>query len=242
MSWYWILAGGLLLVLAVSTLYYTNTFRYAKSLVLIMQTSPYEQVGTGAGRILVLGDSTGYGTGVKDSRESIAGRIGIDFPAYTIVNLSVNGDTVEKAIAREDSIEGEFDLVLLQLGANNIIKKVSLEKSLSDIQVLKELLSEHTKQVVMMSSGNVGGAAAFTGAEQEEYERLSRKFHQAVANYAETEPGFTYLHFFEEPNNDPFVLDPETYMAMDGLHPSGAGYGLWYQELKPILDLLLSKE
>lgn len=51
----------------------TGWWRYALTGYLIARVTPYEQVGTGGGSILVIGDSTGYKTGASRSSESVAG-------------------------------------------------------------------------------------------------------------------------------------------------------------------------
>jgi len=239
MHWYILLAGVVLML--IFSLYYTNALRYAKSLYLIAQITPYEQVGTSEKRILIIGDSTGYGTGARDQRETIAGRIGAEWPEFSITNKSVNGDTIASATDRVKNIDGQYDLILLQLGANDIIQKHPLADVLNDLEQLIAILTPHTKEIVMMSAGNVGGAPAFRRV-KEDYQYRSRQFHQALEEFAVTQPHFTYVHFYEDPAEDPFVLDPARYMALDGLHPTDAGYGLWYQTLAPVLKKILSAE
>ena len=65
---------------------FTNSWQFAKTIWLIATVTPYEQVGNGTTtqKILVLGDSTGYGTGAESGNKSIAGLLGADFPAYSI--------------------------------------------------------------------------------------------------------------------------------------------------------------
>jgi hypothetical protein len=46
-------------------------------------------------RVLVIGDSTGVGTGASDSADSVAGRIARDYPGTEIVNRAQDGDKVE---------------------------------------------------------------------------------------------------------------------------------------------------
>jgi len=78
MNWIaWLLVGlGILSVLLLAT----GWWRYVLTGYLIARVAPYEQPGGGAGSILFIGDSTGYGTGASRSDESVAGQLG---NAYT---------------------------------------------------------------------------------------------------------------------------------------------------------------
>jgi len=237
MTWYWVLGGGILILVVLA--YYTNVFRYAKSLYLISTIEPYEQVGAGAGRILFVGDSTGYGTGAADAADSVAGRLGAEFPDYAIENRSVNGDTIAEATQRVQSLTGQYDLIILQLGGNDIIQKHPIEEIESAVADLYAVVLPHAAHVIMLSAGNVGGAAAFRDDTPLEYQELSRQYHARLEQFAATRPEFTYVNLFDEPADDPFVAEPQIYLAIDGLHPSSAGYALWYARLAPIVRSVL---
>ena len=57
----------------------------------------------------------------------------------------------------------------------------------------------------------------------------SRTLHDLV-RAAATRYQVAYVSLFLEPETDPFVTDPHL-TAADGLHPSDAGYLVWYREL-----------
>ena len=96
------------------------------------------------------------------------------------------------------------------------------------------------EKVVMISSGNVGTAAAFSGTKKAgEYERLSRQFREMFISVA-LESGVTYVDLFEEPENDLFLREPKKYLAIDGLHPTKEGYAYWYQTLGPVVSQSLN--
>ncbi len=48
--------------------------------------------------------------------------------------------------------------------------------------------------------------------------------------------GATYVNLFQERADDPFARRPELN-ARDGLHPSDAGYRVWFAELDSQADL-----
>ena len=49
--------------------------------------------------------------------------------------------------------------------------------------------------------------------------------------YASCINGALYVSLYEDKADDPFAQQPGALNASDGLHPSDAGYQLWYDEL-----------
>ena len=237
----------ILVVLAIVLIaWFTGAIRLAKTIWLIAEVKPYEQTGVGENpqSILVLGDSTGYGTGAGAGKYSIAGLIGADYPGYSVTNNSKNGRTIGEALTEIKTLptEPKQTLLLLQIGGNDILQKKELDVVRSE---LKELYSEaklRATNVVMLSSGNVGTAARFVGTSREgEYDRLSRQFRDMFISVA-NEAGVTYVDLFEERENDVFLREPKKYFAIDGLHPSAAGYMYWYLKLGPVVQVILSEK
>ena len=127
----------------------------------------------------------------------------------------------------------------MQIGGNDILQKRDLKEVETELREVITALSDNTDNVVMISTGNVGGASAFTGTDEAvEYETLTRQFRAMVMKVRDQTP-LTYVDLFLEPNVDIISLNPEKYLAIDGLHPSSEGYGLWYAILKPTLDEVL---
>lgn len=234
----------ILVVLALALLmWFTGALRMLKTIWLIVEVKPYEQMGAGENprSIFVLGDSTGYGTGAGSGKYSIAGLLGADYLNYSVTNNSVNGRTIGEALTEINTLptEPRHELLLLQIGGNDILQKRDVDVVRRELTQLYIEAKKRSVQVVMISSGNVGTAAAFTGTKKAgEYERLSRQFRQMFIEVA-AESGVTYVDLFEEPENDTFLREPKKYLAIDGLHPSKAGYAYWYQTLGPVIKELL---
>jgi lysophospholipase L1-like esterase len=231
----------LLAVLAIA--WFTGTVRTLKTIWLIVEVKPYEQIGTGENpaTIFILGDSTGYGTGAGKKQYSVAGLLGTDYPNYSVVNNSKNGRTIGEALKEIKTLpkENKHALMLLQIGGNDILQKRDLDIVRTELAQLYDEANERSAYVVMISSGNVGAAAAFTGTKKAgEYERITRQFRQMFIEIA-NESGVEYVDLFEEPEDDVFLKEPKKYLAMDGLHPSKEGYAYWYATLGPIISSLL---
>jgi len=234
----------ILIILLVAGLGYlaifSNAVRMVQSLYLIASVTPYERELKGAPTILVLGDSTGYGTGANESEATIAGRIGADFPQYSIINQSKNGRIIEQLKADLATLikEADYELILLQIGANDVLQARDPEIVSAELTAIFLILKERTPHIIMMSSGNIGGAPAFKGEEAKALTARSRIFREMFIKTA-AETGVTYVDLFKEPADDLFIIEADKYMAIDGLHPTGAGYALWYELLRPILKTKL---
>jgi lysophospholipase L1-like esterase len=76
----------------------------------------------GVSRILVLGDSYGFGHGVED-RETAASLLARDVPATEVVNLSVTGYSTDQQLLllRDRGLAWNPDLVILFLCANDLM-------------------------------------------------------------------------------------------------------------------------
>lgn len=239
MNWYYICGG--IVVLVIGVLLFTNAGRYVKTFLLIARVSPYEQPGGGAGSIYVIGDSTGYGTGATRSADSVAGRLGNDYTWYRIQNNSVNGRLIAGALEAANTLSGEYDLILLQIGANDLIAGRSVEAVVADMQQLIDTTRSHAAHVIVLSSGNIGAVPAFSGEDAARLERASRQYTRSMLELANRYQDVNYVPLFDEPSEDPFVADPDRYTAIDGLHPTSAGYAIWYEKAQPYFDQVLEQ-
>lgn len=213
-----------------------------KTLYLIARVSPaYEQPGTGDRTLLLLGDSTGYGTGAANRHETTAGRIGAAFPSLKIENNSVNGRTAVELLAVANQLEGKYDVILMQIGANDLLAGDTPESVTKTIESLVEILKTHTEQVIVLTSGNIGAAWRFEGDKATTFANVS-KTHDVLMKKSSMANNFSFISLWTEPSEDPFVTDPKKYTAFDGLHPTSAGYAIWFAALQPILKKTLSSE
>ncbi|MEJ0054062.1 MAG: GDSL-type esterase/lipase family protein [bacterium] len=208
-------------------------YRASISLGLVRAAKPFELGGTNyAKTLLVLGDSTGVGVGAARPEETVAGLLGKGIGATYVENHAVSG-AVSKDLKKQmaQTKLGRYDAILLQIGANDIIAWRSAPDTAATLAPLLEELSKRGGRVYWMSAGNVGGATIFPFFLRPFYTALNLKYHSAFAALAQ-EKGITYVNLYTPPAKDPFAKHPEIYLAKDGLHPSSAGYALFYQRLK----------
>lgn len=219
---------------------FTDVGRYAKTVLLIAKVSPYEQPGGGAGSIYVIGDSTGYGTGASASEDSVVGRLGNAYTWYRIQNDSKNGRKIAGAVDALGSISEKQDVLILQIGANDLLAGTSVDTVVAEMKHLIELSRDKADQVVVITAGNIGAAPAFVDTNSASaLTEASREYDAKLIALAHQYQNVAFVSLFDEPQDDPFVTNASELMSMDGLHPSSAGYQVWYEKSLPYFETIL---
>ncbi len=195
-------------------------------------------------RVLIIGDSTGAGTGADDPADSVAGRIAREFPSVEIINMSINGAKASEVFQQLESLDDNgFDLVLLQVGGNDILKGTDPDMLKNTVAEIIRLAGRFAPEIIFMSTGNVGSAPAFFPPMSWIYTERTRTV-RSVFMLVSREKGIEYVDLFREKSEDPFLADPQKYFAADMIHPGSEGYALWYEELKnqsSLVEILSSR-
>jgi len=200
-------------------------------------------------RILIAGDSTAVGTGAARPEESVAGLFGRDNPDAEIVNVSGNGKRVGELLnelavkVRPFHRQGRtldaltFQLIVLQIGANDIVYLTPLSQLRSDLNALLIRARELSPTVLVLHSGNIGAAPLFPWPLSAFYTARTREVRSLYQELAAQNDAH-YVDLFRERGADVFLRDPVQYYASDLYHPSSAGYALWYRRIREVLDKL----
>lgn len=186
-------------------------------------------------KVLFIGDSTAIGTGVKSPKDSIAGRFFKDHPHSEIINLGKNGLRTKKLIPILERQKNKYNLVVVQVGGNDILGFVDIKELKNEISRALQLSKKLSRNIVLLTSGNVGSAPFFPKPLGYFYTKKTLEVRKLFKNEAR-ENGAIYIDLFKERDKDEFLKDPKKYFAKDMLHPSSDGYGLWYQEFKKTLE------
>jgi lysophospholipase L1-like esterase len=197
------------------------------------RATPYERplVADARCRVLVVGDSTGVGTGAEHARDSLAGRMADDFPAVAIVNRARNGAKTGDACQQLDGEAGRrYDVVLIHVGGNDILRRTPLRQVASDVEVLLERACRIGTHVLVTTTPNVGLAPAFYAPLSWWLTRRSRQVRDLFAAAARRH-GAHYANFFHSRSCDPFWREGHRYYAADRFHPSSECYGYVYRTL-----------
>jgi lysophospholipase L1-like esterase len=182
-------------------------------------------------RMLIVGDSTAVGLGTRRAEESIAGRLARDFPHASIENRGELGARVADVMRQLHADEGPFDAIIIAAGGNDIIRGTRHEPLRTALTAVITRARTLAPLVIVVNSGNVGGAPLFFWPLNTVLSRRSLQVRRVFAlTCRQLRAQFVNLTFV--PQRDCFARRPGLYFAEDGLHPSSAAYDYCYEVLR----------
>lgn len=181
-------------------------------------------------RLLIVGDSTAVGTGASSPQTSLAGLLAQAYPRLRIDNRARDGATFAGVISQLEGASARYDLVLVNAGGNDVIRLRGMDAVRADIERVTMLARARSDRVVLMPAGNVGNAPFFFPPVSWLMTARARELHGIVRDVAARQSA-VYVSLFKDKANDPFAQRPKELNAADGLHPSDAGYRVWFDEL-----------
>lgn len=187
-------------------------------------------------RILVLGDSTAVGTGAKTNQGSVAGWFGQAYPLAQIDNDGRNGRKIGELLKEYDfNRVGHYNLAIIQIGGNDILRFTSLDAVRLDLQTLLTKVKTIADHVIILHSGNVGIAPLFIWPSTA---LLTARTKEVRAIYQEitSKMNVMYVDLYHERNEDPLNKNIDLYYSLDYLHPSAEGYKHWFQQIQHTLE------
>jgi acyl-CoA thioesterase-1 len=182
-------------------------------------------------KILFFGDSLTAGYGLANvSLDSLPAVLQKKIDAanldYKIINAGLSGETSGGGLTRIDYLLSQpFDVFVLELGANDILRGISPAKTAMNLQQIIDKVRSKYPQVKMLLLG-MELPPWIPGTQAAEFRKIFRN----VAN-----------------NNQmalvPFLLDGVAGIRelnlQDGLHPTAAGYKIIAEKIWPALAALL---
>ncbi len=182
---------------------------------------------------VALGDSVAQGIGASSPQKSYVGQIAKHIEATTgrkvhIINVSVTGAIASEVVANQlPLIKGiKPDLVTLDIGANDINKKISSEEFAKNFRTI--LASIPTKNTI------IADLPTFErGPKQTTLIAVNNMIHPIIAEY-----GFQLSPIYDFTSVT--IHDWTTYAA-DFFHPSDKGYRNWYAAFETKLDSVIQQ-
>jgi len=223
-------AGGLLLLAG------CTVWRLGEARDLARASEPFTQSPANPRlHMLVVGDSTGVGTGASSPTNSVAGLLGTAYPRLAIQNLARDGarfEAVPGQIRAAAAPASGFDVILVSAGGNDVIRGSDADEMTAALDASFSAARQRLAEgglLLVQPAGNVGNSPFFPLPLSGLMNDRAEVMHQAVRSAAARHDA-VLIDMAREKENDPFVQN-KALNASDGLHPSDAGYRVWRDEL-----------
>jgi lysophospholipase L1-like esterase len=194
-------------------------------------------------RLLVVGDSAGVGVGASDPSRSIAGRLGLAHPTWSIGNLSRSGSRTEdvaallrrldRRLGRRTGLMAErpYRAVIIHTGGNDALHLTSRRRLAAALKDAIGAAQRIAEQPVVVTGGNLALAPAFPPPLAWVLGLRSRTVREVFCAVT-TQRSVTFVDLYRRPGADPTASNPPRFFAADGLHPSDANYAIWFEEIE----------
>jgi lysophospholipase L1-like esterase len=183
-------------------------------------------------KVLVVGDSTARGVGASHQSKSIIGLLAKDFPEFFIVNQSQDALDAKglESILQARQTES-FDYVLIHIGGMDALRLTPLQSFSKQLQQSLILANNIASQkVFLISVNNIGTAKFFSPFLRPIFSRRSKQIAQTCDAECQKQ-NVRHVSLYAESTIDPLGAS-ESMFAEDKIHPSDAGYAIWYGQLK----------
>jgi lysophospholipase L1-like esterase len=167
-------------------------------------------------KLLVLGDSIGSGHGIPDFADAIGSRIAYHLTKtyhVTYVNHAGMGKWIADIMT--DQIEGEWDLIALITGSNDLLHGFKPAKFGEDCLELAHLLRQHSAKVIIAGPGAASDVRVFPWWYRFILQRREQKVVAAFSKAAESIDA-VYVNALDEPRLTKNI-------GPDGIHLNAKG-------------------
>lgn len=183
-----------------------------------------------AKKLLVFGDSLVAGYGIPYDQAfpaQLEKKLQAGGDNISVINAGVSGDTTSGGLTRlEWTLEQKPDYVILELGANDMLRAIDPAITRDNLQKILSILKARQIPVLlagMKAAPNLG--PGFMNAYSSMYKSLAKDY------------GAVYYPFFLDG-----VLTEPSLMQEDGLHPNAAGVAKIVDNILPrVKELIAAK-
>lgn len=188
-------------------------------------------------RVLVIGDSTAYGTGARNPEKSLVGRLREDFPDIEIVNEAENAMFLARLHEKLHKISiDHFDLIVIHIGGMDVISLTPVRKaSVLMHTILEHIKNNHAGHIAVVSVNNAGVPPLIRFPISLLLDWRSRVF-SAMCNEVCRAQSVIHIPLYKPMGVDPLHSEDGALFAEDYMHPNDEGYGIWYKEIHTVLN------
>jgi lysophospholipase L1-like esterase len=203
---------------------------------LARSTVPYQRLNAEAAyKVLVIGDSTAYGTGADTPETSVPGRLASEFTEISLENHGKNGARVADLLETfNPDPETHYNLLIIHVGGNDILHVTSLREVRRDLPILLERAKKSADHVLVITSGDFGSAPILPWPVNYLYSLRTQQVRKIFIAATEA-AGVLFADIYKQEKSVAFKKEKNDYYATDGFHPSSHGYDHWYVVLRNTL-------
>ena len=198
-----------------------------ESVVVAQKTIPF-QTESKDRNMLVIGDSTAYGIGAYHPADSTAGRVSTALDLGVENRARSGARTREMVLQLNRAREKYYDLILIQVGANDVMKFSSIEKTANELDAALSRAHELSDRVVLLTATDIGSAPIWPRLLGDVYSRRTKELRDEFIEVSERY-GAEYVDIFSD--IDLFEVNFDLYYTPDTAHPSSDGYALWAMDI-----------
>lgn len=204
------------------------------SALLINNTKAFEQHPLNPNKyILVAGDSNAVGVGANDPSESIAGRLGHQFPNADITNLGLSGAKLKDLLfVLKKQNKKHYDLIILHIGGNDITHFTPYDTIRVELAEVISLSNKLSPKTILLTAGNIGNAPMFYWPLSAIITDRTLGVREIFIDEAAKNKAVSYIDLFKNREDDELVKNLKKNYSPDMFHLSGAGYEIWYHSIK----------
>jgi lysophospholipase L1-like esterase len=223
----YILGGVLFLIIAVLAFRAIRVLLSVKGYERYWASRAAEPVEKGDFQIVAIGDSTIQAIGATDPLDGVVGRVEEFVKNKTsrethVFNVSRSGAKIGEAVKNQlvKVKDRQPDLVIVSIGANDAVNNISLDQYRQSYKNFVKTLPRD--KTIYANTPDVANRPEYQKIFEEEVIAKGQNVAKVYEN--------VLLH-----RNDPRVY------GGDFFHPSGTGYGYWFNAFKPEVDEILKK-
>lgn len=187
----------------------------------VKTTKPFQRL-TGSKHVLVLGDSTMFGAGIKDPANSIGGLLAERFPDATVETLAKIGNCVKDISGQMQSATFDhYDLIVIGVGGNDIVKLSRYSAVHASLQTTLAELSGRADKIVLCNCVNLANIGFFLFPLNRYFGHRSYRMSQLFAEVVCDFPNVRFADFYRPRKNDHYTKKTRAqFVAEDAFHPS----------------------
>jgi lysophospholipase L1-like esterase len=197
--------------------------------------TPYNRtLKTARYHLLVLGDSTMFGSGVKNRVHTMGGQLASLFPMASVETLALNGTRVAGLPHQFKTAQHPlYDLIVIGVGGNDVVFLSNYRQLEHDLRDFLQTLELRTNAIVLMHSVNLGNTGFFLWPISYLFDYRTRKLSELYARVAHDFTHVHYVNFYRPLHHDYYTATTRPrFIADDKFHPSDYASRYFFDEMR----------